>query len=86
MTTETPSDEQDIPTLTDIVTPGAAPPPEAMLAAVQAEITARAMKLAEELLHNTAREMEALLLEKVCDQLRSRLPDIIDETLRARLK
>ncbi len=86
MNTESPDDEEVvIPTLTNVITPGAAPPPEATIAAVQAELTARSLKLAEELLHNAAREMEALLFERVCDQLRARLPELIDETLRARL-
>lgn len=76
----------DVPTLTEVITPGSAPPPEAALAAVQADITLRASKLAEELLHGAAREIEAVLLEKVCDQLRSALPEIIDDALRAHFK
>jgi hypothetical protein len=76
----------DVPVLTEVVTPGNAPPPEATIAAIQAELSARTLKLAEELLHSAARDMEAVLLERVRDQLKSALPGIIDETLRASFK
>ncbi len=79
-------DDEIIPTLTDVVTPGRTGLPEAVLGAVQADLSARVMKLAEELVHNASREMEAVMLERVCDRLRDELPQLIDATLRAPLK
>lgn len=85
-TDQVPNIGDDIPVLTEVVTPGVAPVPEATLAAIQAELSARLLKLSEELLHSAARDMEAVLLERVRDQLKAALPDIIDETLRTRLR
>lgn len=77
----------NIPTLTEVVTPApAAGPSDDVLAAAQAELSVRVLKLAEELTHNAAREIEAVILERVCDQLRERLPELIDETLKSQLK
>jgi hypothetical protein len=55
------------------------------IAALQTELVAQTLKTAEELLHAAAREMEATLLERVADQLRARLPEIVDRVLRERL-
>lgn len=77
------ADEDEIPVLTEVVAPG--PISEMLLESVQAELTARILKLSEELVHNAVREMEAVLLERVCDRLRAQLPQIIDEALRAPL-
>jgi hypothetical protein len=73
-----------IPTLTDIVDPGRAALSAADRAAVQAEIAARVLKLAEQLLHEASREVEMVLFESVQERLRARLPEIIDAVLRER--
>ncbi len=52
-------------------------------AALQADIAARVLRLAEEL-QEAGQEIEAVLFERVCDRLRARLPDIIDAALRER--
>ena len=39
---------------------------------MQAEISARVMRLAEELMREASRELETILLKRVCDQLRVR--------------
>ena len=77
-----------IPVLSEVVSlrKSAAPAlsPE-RVAALQTELVAQTLKTAEELLHAAAREMEATLLERVADQLRARLPEIVDRVLRERL-
>jgi hypothetical protein len=55
------------------------------IAALQSEIVSQTLKTAEELLHAAAREIEATLLERVADQLRARLPEIVDRVLKERL-
>lgn len=73
-----------IPTLTDVVELGvAALSPEAR-AALQADITARVLKVAEELLQEAGREVQAVLLERVSERLRARLPELIEAALRER--
>lgn len=81
----TPERDEDIPTLTDVVSlepRGIAPE---TLAALHADLTAAVIKLAEELLHAASREMEAVMFERVCDRLRARLPEIVDRALKERL-
>ena len=77
-----------IPVLSEVVSlrkaTGPALSPE-RVAALQTELVAQTLKTAEELLHAAAREMEATLLERVADQLRARLPEIVDRVLRERL-
>jgi hypothetical protein len=55
------------------------------LALLQTELVAQTLKTAEELLHAAAREMEATLLERVADELRARLPEIVDRVLKEQL-
>lgn len=73
-----------IPTLTDVVELGATAMSPEERAALQADIAARVLRLAEELLQEAGQEIEAVLFERVCDRLRARLPDIIDAALRER--
>jgi hypothetical protein len=75
-----------IPTLTDIVETNESTLPAETLDALQAELSVRVLNLAEELLHSASREIEAILLERVCDTLRAQLPELIDEALRERLQ
>ena len=76
-----------IPVLSEVVSlrkPAAALSSE-RLAALQTELVARTLKTAEELLHAAARDIEATLLERVADQLRERLPEIVDRVLKEQL-
>jgi hypothetical protein len=79
-------DDDQIPTLTDVVelesTPGLSPE---QLAQLQAELTARVSRLAEELMHAASREVEAVLFERVFDRLRARLPELVDQVLKDQL-
>lgn len=75
--------------------PERAPEPEAAfssgllseedIAALQAELVSRTLDLTDELLHSAAREIEALMLERVTDRLRSALPELVAAALRAQL-
>jgi len=76
--------EEAIPTLTDIVDLDSTALSPEESAAVRAEITARVLKLADELLHEASREIEAVLFERVCDRLRAQLPELVDAVLRER--
>lgn len=76
-----------IPVLSEVVSlrrPSANLSPE-RLAALQTELVAQSLKTAEELLHAAARDIEATLLERVADQLRARLPEIVDRVLKEQL-
>lgn len=77
-------DEDAIPTLTDVVDLGPAALSPEVRAALQADITARVLRVAEELLHEASQEVQSVLLERVCDRLRARLPELIDAALRER--
>ena len=44
-----------------------------------------AIDLTDELLHSAAREIEAVLLERVIDRLRAALPEIVAAALREQL-
>jgi hypothetical protein len=55
------------------------------IAALQAELVARTLNLTDELLHSAVREIEALILERVTDRLRSALPELVAAALRAQL-
>ena len=55
------------------------------LAALQAQLVDRTLKLTDELLHSAAREIEAVLLERVIDRLRAALPEIVAAALREQL-
>jgi len=62
------------------------PPSETTLAVLQADIVARALNLTDELLHNAAREMEAVMFERVLDRLREVLPELVSEAIREHLQ
>jgi hypothetical protein len=78
------SRDDTIPTLTDVVELGGPALSAEVRAQLQADISARVMRVAEELLHEASQEVEAMLLERVCDRLRARLPELIDAALRDR--
>jgi hypothetical protein len=89
--------ESELPILTDVVQLKAGQPSgppsglsdyrhvplsEASLAALQAELVTRTLDVTGELMHNAAREIEAVMFERVLDRLRAVLPDLVDEALR----
>ena len=55
------------------------------LAALQALIVSRTLNLTDELLHAAAREIEAVMFERVIDRLRAALPELVAAALREQL-
>ena len=45
----------------------------------------RTLNLTDELLHSAAREIEAVMFERVIDRLRAALPDLVAAALREQL-
>ena len=74
-------DPRDIPILTDTVMESG----EALLSvdakAVHAAILTETLKLADSLLHQAARDIEATIFERVFDRLRAQLPELVDRIL-----
>ena len=54
-------------------------------AALQSAIIEDALELADSLTHQAAREIETLLHERVFEQLRAQLPDLVERSVRAHL-
>jgi hypothetical protein len=54
-------------------------------ATLQSLLVSRTLNLTDELLHSAAREIEAVLFERVIDRLRAALPEIVAVALRERL-
>ncbi|MEJ2602497.1 MAG: hypothetical protein P8172_04280 [Gammaproteobacteria bacterium] len=82
--------DDDIPTLTSVVV-GDAPAPETSpapavdsdaLAALEVRLTSASLDLADRLLHNAFREMEAAMFEQVSNRLRAELPDLVARIIR----
>ena len=74
-----------IPTLTEVVElEGASIDPQ-LLEAMHTEIAARVMRLVEELMREASRELETILLKRVTDQLRARLPELVEDAVREHL-
>lgn len=55
------------------------------IAALQAALVSRTMNLTDELLHTAAREIEAVMFERVIDRLRAALPELVAAALREHL-
>jgi hypothetical protein len=92
-----PQDPRDIPVLTEAVERRAfsagfaAPPPPAARAApdglateVSTAIVSATLKLADSLLHQAVKDIEATLFEHVFDRLRAELPELVDRILAER--
>ncbi len=58
---------------------------EADVAALQMLLVSRTMNLTDELLHAAAREIEAIMFERVIDRLRAALPELVAAALREQL-
>ncbi len=69
----------EIPILTDVVLGGA---PRARAHAAATAILAQVLNLADSLLHQATKDIEATLFENVYDRLRAQLPEIVDRVLR----
>jgi hypothetical protein len=74
------SDPRDIPILTEAIESGS---PYALVDAksVHAAVVTEALKLADSLLHQAVKDIEAILFERVLDQLRAQLPELVDRAL-----
>lgn len=55
------------------------------IAALQATLVSRMMNLTDELLHAAARDIEAVMFERVIDRLRAALPELVAAALREHL-
>lgn len=55
------------------------------VAALQALLVSRTLNLTDELLHSAAREIEAVMFERVIDRLRAALPELVAAALREQL-
>jgi hypothetical protein len=55
------------------------------VAALQATLVSRTTNLTDELLHSAAREIEAIMFERVIDRLRAALPELVAAALREQL-
>jgi hypothetical protein len=55
------------------------------VSALQAALVSRMMNLTDELLHAAARDIEAVMFERVIDRLRAALPELIAAALREHL-
>ncbi len=55
------------------------------VAALQEILVSRTMNLTDELLHAAAREIEAIMFERVIDRLRAALPELVAAALREQL-
>jgi Zn-dependent M32 family carboxypeptidase len=74
-------DPRDIPILTETVEPSV-PALSADAKAVHAAILTETLELADSLLHQAAKDIEATLFERVFDRLRAQLPELVDRILR----
>ena len=55
------------------------------VSALQTALVSRMMNLTDELLHAAAREIEAVMFERVIDRLRAALPELVAAALREHL-
>jgi hypothetical protein len=76
-----PHDPRDIPILTDAVKENA-PSLSLEAKAVHGAILSETLELADSLLHQAVKDIEATLFERVLDRLRAQLPELVDRILR----
>jgi hypothetical protein len=81
MLPETP-DPRDIPVLTEVVEPDGAAAVPFDVKALQSALTSETLKLADSLLHQAVKDIEATLFERVFDRLRAELPELVDRIVR----
>jgi len=77
-----PPDPRDIPVLTEVVDQDGAAAAPFDLKALQSALTSETLKLADSLLHQAVKDIEATLFERVYDRLRAELPELVDRIVR----
>ena len=77
-----PHDPRDIPILTDAVVESVETSLSLDAKSVHAAILTETLQLADSLLHQAAKDIEATLFERVFDRLRAQLPELVDRILR----
>jgi hypothetical protein len=77
-----PPDARDIPVLTEVVDQDGAAAAPFDLKALQSALTSETLKLADSLLHQAVKDIEATLFERVYDRLRAELPELVDRIVR----
>jgi Zn-dependent M32 family carboxypeptidase len=75
-------DPRDIPILTDAVERVGKTAAPLDTKAIQSALLAETFELAETLLNQAAKDIEATLFERVLDRLRAQLPELVDRVLR----
>lgn len=75
-------DPRDIPILTEEAEAADANLASLDVKAVHAALVTETLNLADSLLHRAAKDIEAALFERVFDQLRAQLPELVDRVLR----
>ncbi len=75
-------DPRDIPILTDAVDQDGHGYALFDAKSVHAAIVTETLNLADSLLHQATKDIEATLFERVLDQLRAQLPELVDRVLR----
>ena len=75
-------DPRDIPILTDEVAEDGRTYTAFDAKAVHAALVTATLNLTDSLLHQAAKDIEATLFERVFDQLRAQLPELVDRVLR----
>jgi Zn-dependent M32 family carboxypeptidase len=76
------NDPRKIPILTETAKDAAALPASIDAQAVHAAILSETLQLADSLLHQAVKDIEATLIERVFDRLRAQLPELVDRILR----
>jgi Zn-dependent M32 family carboxypeptidase len=74
-------DPRDIPILTEAVEQDGRAYGLFDAKAVHAAVVTETLELADSLLHQAAKDIEAILFERVFDQLRAQLPEIVDRVM-----
>jgi Zn-dependent M32 family carboxypeptidase len=75
-------DPRDIPILTEAVHENVAASLSVDVKAVHAALLTETLELADSLLHQAVKDIEATLFERVFDRLRADLPELVDRILR----
>jgi Zn-dependent M32 family carboxypeptidase len=75
-------DPRDIPILTESVEKDMSVPALYDTKSVHAAVVTETLNLADSLLHQAAKSIEAALFERVFDELKAQLPELVDRILR----
>ena len=81
--------EEDVPVLTEVVEQAVLVDERYSsedLALLEDEISRESLRLAEQLLHEVAREMEVVLFNRVLSRMKEELPALVDKILREHLQ